>query len=75
MSQENAQKAEIEAQIDLAIAHIETAEDDISQVHRDYLVERHGTMILDPLPAADPADPLNWPAWKVCFSISLISSR
>jgi hypothetical protein len=32
----------------------------------NYLVQRHGTYELDPLPSADPADPYNWPAWKVC---------
>ena len=33
--------------------------------HREYLIERHGTFSLDPLPSSDPADPYNWPAWKV----------
>ena len=36
----------------------------ISQEHRDYLLARHGTLELDPLPSADPADPYNWPQWK-----------
>jgi multidrug resistance protein len=36
----------------------------ISQEHRDYLIQRHGTLDLDPIPTADPADPYNWPAWK-----------
>lgn len=38
----------------------------ISKAHQDYLMERHGTLELDPLPSMDPADPYNWPAWKVC---------
>ena len=33
--------------------------------HREYLIKRHGTFSLDPLPSSDPADPYNWPAWKV----------
>ena len=37
----------------------------LSKGHRDYLIERHGTLDLDPLPGVSPADPLNWPAWKV----------
>ena len=42
----------------------------ISQEHRDYLLARHGTLELDPLPSADPADPYNWPQWKkVCINI------
>ncbi|KAI6884632.1 MFS general substrate transporter [Hortaea werneckii] len=36
----------------------------ISQEHRDYLLQRHGTLDLDPLPSEDPADPYNWPQWK-----------
>jgi hypothetical protein len=37
----------------------------LSKLHRDYLMERHGTLNLDPIPAMDPADPYNWPEWKV----------
>lgn len=37
---------------------------ELSPQHRDYLIARHGTIDLDPLPTMDPADPLNWPAWK-----------
>lgn len=33
--------------------------------HREYLLQRHGTVDLIPLPCQDPADPLNWPNWKV----------
>jgi hypothetical protein len=33
--------------------------------HREYLLSRHKTVDLDPLPTMDPADPLNWPSWKV----------
>lgn len=38
---------------------------DMSPEHRDYLMARHGTTDLNPLPTMDPADPLNWPSWKV----------
>lgn len=33
--------------------------------HRDYLLKRHGTLNLSPMPSSDPADPLNWADWKV----------
>lgn len=33
--------------------------------HKEYLIARHGTLELDPMPSQDPADPLNWPRWKV----------
>lgn len=29
----------------------------LSQEHRDYLIQRHGTLELDPMPSDDPADP------------------
>jgi hypothetical protein len=41
------------------------AQSRLSKLHRDYLMERHGTLELDPLPTMDPADPYNWPEWKV----------
>lgn len=33
--------------------------------YRDYLISRHGTVDLDPLPDMTDADPYNWPKWKV----------
>ncbi len=32
---------------------------------RSYLIARHGTADLNPLPSQDPSDPLNWSSWKV----------
>lgn len=37
----------------------------LPKAHRDYLLERHGTLELDPIPGMGPADPYNWPEWKV----------
>ena len=37
----------------------------LPKAHRDYLMERHGTLELDPIPGMSPADPYNWPEWKV----------
>jgi hypothetical protein len=49
--------------------HTERIEDgsaaNLSPEHRAYLISRHGTYDLDPLPTMDPADPLNWSSWKV----------
>lgn len=49
------------------ISHLEktTTALDISKEHEEYLLARHGTLELDPLPSMDPLDPLNWPNWKV----------
>lgn len=44
---------------------LENGESFLSPEHKDYLLLRHGTVDLDPMPTMDPADPLNWPAWKV----------
>lgn len=38
----------------------------LSESHRDYMIERHNTLDLDPIPGMGPADPYNWPEWKVC---------
>jgi hypothetical protein len=40
--------------------------DELSPNLREYLFRRHGTVDLDPIPAAEDADPYNWPVWKVC---------
>lgn len=45
----------------------------LSQVHREYLLERHGTIELEPLPSDDPADPYNWTARKKVVNLALIS--
>ena len=46
---------------------------DLSLEHRDYLIERHGTVALNPIPTMDPADPLNWPSWRKNLNLFLIS--
>lgn len=54
--------------------HIEQVEDDeqiqLSLAHKEYLLARHGTLELYPMPSQDDLDPLNWPKWKVCGSCS-----
>lgn len=37
----------------------------LSEPHKAYLLQRHGTLDLDPVPSMDPADPYNWPLLKV----------
>jgi hypothetical protein len=45
----------------------------LTEEHRDYLIQRHGTVDLDPLPSADPADPYNWPQWKKVVNLSCVA--
>ena len=42
-----------------------TRADSLSQEHRDYLLKRHGTLDLDPIPDMKDADPYNWSVRKV----------
>ena len=48
----------------VAYVHPETIEA-LSPEHREYLLQRHGTLELDPIPGMGDADPYNWTAWKV----------
>ncbi|GMF71865.1 unnamed protein product [Aspergillus oryzae] len=40
-------------------------ENPLTEDHRQYLLQRHGTVDLDPMPDMTDADPYNWPTWKV----------
>ncbi|KAL4928626.1 putative MFS multidrug transporter [Aspergillus undulatus] len=45
----------------------------LSEQHQAYLLQRHGTLDLDPVPSMDPADPYNWPLWKKSFNLGLVA--
>ncbi|KAK5800153.1 hypothetical protein VI817_002365 [Penicillium citrinum] len=45
----------------------------LPKAHRDYLLERHGTLELDPIPGMGPADPYNWPEWKKMTNLILVA--
>lgn len=52
--------------------------DGLPQGHRDYLLRRHGTLELDPVPDWSDADPYNWPSSKVrkvIYPTSLLSTK
>ncbi|PLB48985.1 synaptic vesicle transporter [Aspergillus steynii IBT 23096] len=60
--------------------YLEKAEEDcsfisnnISSLHREYLLGRHGTLDLDPLPSPSSADPYNWPTWKKLTNLILVA--
>jgi hypothetical protein len=40
----------------------------LSFEHEQYLLQRHGTLDLDPVPQPEDADPYNWPQWKASSS-------
>ncbi|KAI0406749.1 major facilitator superfamily domain-containing protein [Xylaria palmicola] len=45
----------------------------ISEAHRQYLMQRHGTDQLDPLPDFNDADPYNWPRPKKWLNLFFIA--
>ncbi|KAL6234138.1 hypothetical protein BDW75DRAFT_241338 [Aspergillus navahoensis] len=51
----------------------EIAASHLSEAHREYLLLRHGTLDLDPLPSASHADPYNWPFWKKVTNLVLVA--
>ncbi|OKL62337.1 hypothetical protein UA08_02289 [Talaromyces atroroseus] len=46
---------------------------ELASRHREYLLQRHGTLDLDPVPAMDDADPYNWPTWKKNMNLILVA--
>lgn len=47
----------------------------LTEEHRQYLLTRHGTLDLDPIPDMNDADPYNWPRWRVNSNCPLCSAR
>jgi hypothetical protein len=51
--------------------HFNSASAELSPEHREYLMSRHDTLDLEPMPGFGDADPLNWATWKVCLELFL----
>lgn len=45
----------------------------LSPTARTYLLQRHGTLDLDPMPSASDADPYNWPQGKKVVMLLLVA--
>ncbi|KAL1968706.1 hypothetical protein VTN77DRAFT_1532 [Rasamsonia byssochlamydoides] len=58
---------------DLAVQVPTVSAADLSTEHREFLLQRHGTLELDPIPAPDEADPYNWPVWKKTVNLILVA--
>lgn len=57
-------------------AHTHLDRDDIDRLspeHREYLLARHGTLDLDPVPDMSDADPYNWPHWKKVVNLIVVA--
>jgi hypothetical protein len=37
----------------------------LSENHRQYILAKHGTLDLEPIPDMADSDPYNWPQWRV----------
>ncbi|KAJ5171258.1 Major facilitator superfamily domain general substrate transporter [Penicillium coprophilum] len=53
--------------------HAESMTARLPKAHRDYLMERHGTLELDPIPGMSPADPYNWSERKKMINLVLVA--
>ncbi|KAJ5827835.1 Major facilitator superfamily domain general substrate transporter [Penicillium robsamsonii] len=45
----------------------------LSEEHRNYLLAKHGTLDLDPIPDMTDADPYNWPRWRKNLNLTLVA--
>ncbi|KAH6647384.1 major facilitator superfamily domain-containing protein, partial [Truncatella angustata] len=45
----------------------------LSDEHRQYLMDRHGQLTLEPVPSMDPADPYNWPKSTKITNLVLVA--
>ncbi|TGO08131.1 hypothetical protein BTUL_0224g00040 [Botrytis tulipae] len=60
--------------IDHAATHATYIEaNELSEEHRQYLLARHGTLDLDPLPGPSEADPYNWTNSKKVTNLVLVA--
>lgn len=41
---------------------------ELSDDHKQYLIDKHGTYKLDPIPSMNDEDPLNWPTYIKLYS-------
>ncbi|KAJ3473260.1 hypothetical protein NLG97_g10416 [Lecanicillium saksenae] len=58
-------KAEDAHDAEAQVKEFSTAAGNLSEAHSKFLLDRYGTVDLEPLPDPTPADPLNWPQSKV----------
>ncbi|CDK26262.1 unnamed protein product [Kuraishia capsulata CBS 1993] len=50
-------------------------ESDLTSTHREFLISRHGSVDLDPLPSGDPSEPINWPDSTKMWHLILLSCQ
>ncbi|KFY77283.1 hypothetical protein V499_03266 [Pseudogymnoascus sp. VKM F-103] len=56
------------------VGHVENANvASISDAHKEYILDRHKTLELDPVPDFNDADPYNWPFRKKVINLLLVA--
>lgn len=60
-------------QISILINKQSQSQTSISEAHRQYIIERHGTDQLDPFPDYSDADPYNWPRSKKWLNLAFVA--
>ncbi|KAH9842222.1 MFS general substrate transporter [Teratosphaeria destructans] len=56
------------------LTHIDNPEvQALTQEHRDYLIQCHGTLEMDPIPDMSDADPYNWPQSRKVLNLVLVA--
>ncbi|KAF2168890.1 hypothetical protein M409DRAFT_20904 [Zasmidium cellare ATCC 36951] len=77
---ESERRSDFSSSAEKTTADLENAQENTSSdtqsltpEHREYLIQRHGTVDLDPLPDPNDKDPLNWPAWKKHTNLALVA--
>jgi hypothetical protein len=60
---------------DKTATHLENSShpSSISNETKQFILERHGTLELDPLPSDSREDPLNWPIWKKDMQLLMVA--
>lgn len=46
---------------------------ELSDDHKEYLIDKHGTYKLDPIPSMNDEDPLNWPTYIKAIQLGMLS--
>ncbi|KAA8898285.1 hypothetical protein TRICI_006603 [Trichomonascus ciferrii] len=57
------------------VQHYESEEQQYTPQEVDYILQRHGTLQLDPMPTNSEKDPLNWPELKKNYHLTLVGTQ
>ncbi|ETS78155.1 hypothetical protein PFICI_10217 [Pestalotiopsis fici W106-1] len=70
---EKTRTQDVEGQSDTSKAPVSHEIEKLAADHRQYLMDRHGSLALEPVPSMDPADPYNWPRRTKIVTLILVA--